>query len=88
MILQSLTITRNESYQARPGEYTGRLSYKNQYGDISLNLNEQTSKKILDVIAEQMVESSKQLASELTGSCIEAISTDKQLGVDTGTQGA
>lgn len=85
MILEQLTIRRNESYETNPGSYRGEIKFKNQYGEIKLHLNEETSKKILAVVAEQMVISSRELATNLTANCIEAISTDKQLTLDKST---
>ena len=67
MQLKSLEISKNESYMPRPDDYTGRLRYVNQaHGAVELALSDELSRKILAVIAEDLVAASKKIANELT----------------------
>lgn len=70
MILSTLTITKNQNYEANPDGYKGRLAFQNQYGTVELALNAETSAKILAVVAESVVESAKDIATNLTAACV------------------
>lgn len=67
MKLESLSI--REDWQ-HPGEYKGELKYKGTFGEIQLHLDAGLSKAILAVVADQLVESSKTLAQNLTAEVI------------------
>jgi hypothetical protein len=70
MILSTLTITKNQNYEANPDGYKGRLSFQNAYGTVELALNAETSAKILAVVAESVVESARDIATNLTAACL------------------
>lgn len=70
MILEQLDITKNSSYHANPDGYTGRLRFKNAYGHVELALNGETSARILAVVAGSIVESAKDIATNLTAACV------------------
>lgn len=69
MELQTLVIGR-ESYGVNEGRYTGTASFKNQYGQITLNLDPSTSDAILAILAEELVKSARTVGQELTAACL------------------
>lgn len=69
-VMQSLHISRNESYEALPGQYKGRVSYKGQHGSLELPLDERLSEEILKLVADSIVRASKDLANQLTAATI------------------
>jgi hypothetical protein len=66
MILTQLSIYKNESYQPNPDGYRGTLSFKNQYGDITLQLTPELSAKILALVGENAIEATRAVANNLT----------------------
>jgi hypothetical protein len=66
MILTSLNIYKNDSYMPNPDGYRGSLSFKNQYGDITLQLTADLSAKILALIGESAVQATRDIAQNLT----------------------
>lgn len=66
MILTSLSINKNESYHPNPDGYRGSLSFKNQYGEISLQLTADLSAKILAIVGENAVEATRDIARNLS----------------------
>lgn len=66
MILEDLQIHKNQSYDANPNGYTGRIKFKGQYGTIELALNHELSTKILAIVGANAVESAKELAHNLS----------------------
>lgn len=46
----------------------GSITFSDKTGEISMVLDEEMSTKVLSICAEQMVESSKKLAAEMTAS--------------------
>jgi hypothetical protein len=73
MILERLSITKKYSYKkTEPLTYEGAIKYANERGEISITLNDETSRKVLAVIADQLVETSKQVAKNLTADVITA----------------
>lgn len=79
MILKSLNIYRN--YE---GITSGRIKFQNELGEIELILNDEACNKMLHICAEQLVESSKEVAQNLTANIIEyanmmALDSDQKL---------
>lgn len=73
MILEELRITKRPSWESKKLEYKGAIKYENAHGHIELHLNHETSLKVLAVVADAMVASSKELAAQLTRDVIDAI---------------
>lgn len=78
MILKQLSITKKNHYswsgsEKDPMQYEGEIEFVNEHGSIKLNLNHETSLKLLGVVAESLVESSKELATMLTTAVIDSI---------------
>lgn len=82
MILDSLTIRRNQSYDTNPAGYTGSLRLQNRYGAIELALNEQVSAKILAVIGDSAVESAKDIAQQLSATVFSQPVPPRPVGID------
>jgi hypothetical protein len=55
----------NEDWK-NPGAYTGELHFKGQYGSVTIKLTPELSKKILALVAEDMVKATRELATTLT----------------------
>jgi hypothetical protein len=66
VILTSLSIYKNDSYQPNPDGYRGSLSFKNSYGDITLQLTADLSAKILAIVGENAVEAARDIAKNLS----------------------
>lgn len=70
MILKSLSIRRRfVGYGDEPSPETlfeGSVEFEGRYGSVSCNLNGDTSRAVLAVVADSLVESSKDLADNLT----------------------
>lgn len=66
MILEQLTITKNNSYDPIPTGYKGQIRIKGKYGAIELSLNHELSAKILAIIGNNAVDSAKELAENLS----------------------
>jgi hypothetical protein len=77
MILQQLTISQVYKYKKdEPLRYKGAIKYAGDYGEVSVTLNDETSRRVLAVIADQLVETSREIAQDLTA---EIIDTDRAL---------
>jgi hypothetical protein len=73
MILEELTIRKNKAWEANPNGYTGMVRFKNAQGAVELALNHETSRRILAVVADTVVESSREIAANLTRDSIDSI---------------
>lgn len=62
--LDSLNLTLID-WGSEKGRYKGNIKFNNHLGNITLNLDNDTSEKILAVIADQIVESARTVSSEL-----------------------
>lgn len=73
MKLKSLMIRTPYSFSGEDTKfpYVGTVEYTNQSGEISLNLTGELTDRILEVVADALVESSKEVAATLTTACIE-----------------
>lgn len=71
MILKSLNIHRRNSWDEKCNSpLVGEIEFKSDDGKITLNLTEEAAKKILDIVAEGMVQASQQIAQRLTAQII------------------
>lgn len=77
MQLKSLQIQIAPSYQKNAGQYEGEVEFENDSGRIKLNLSPELSQRVLEVVSEQLVATSRQLATELTTQCIATIPVAK-----------
>jgi hypothetical protein len=77
IVLKSLTIRDSNYYSYSSGSgpvaYTGELEFRNGTGEVKLRLNEDLSKKILAVVGESMIESTRDLARSLTADVISGV---------------
>ena len=73
MRLEALEISVEPSYSDNAGKYKGRVKFSNKGGDITLNLNETLSNRILEVVAEELVLTAKEVATNLTANCIDSV---------------
>lgn len=62
---------------AQPGDYKGTVRFKGQTGEIQLKLPARFNQRILEIVAEELVAESRNLAQNLTAACIEAERTPK-----------
>lgn len=67
MKLESLRI--RENYGNRD-QYVGEIEIKGEAGKLALVLNHEQCRKLLDVVADAMVETAKAVAMNLTAECI------------------
>jgi len=67
------------TYGVNENRYTGELSFMNEYGEIKLNLDPDTSDKVLKVISNQLISSAKTIGANLTTACIEDVVKNKAL---------
>lgn len=78
LVLKSLSIRDTSYYSYTPSSsapitYVGELEFRGSNGEVKLKLNEDLSKKILAVVADSMVESTKELARGLTAEIISGL---------------
>ena len=69
MQLERLDISRKD-YGPNKGLMEGEITFKNPAGRIQLILNDDTCKKILELCAEGLVDSAKEVANHLTAEII------------------
>ena len=69
MRLKHLNISL-DNYGVNEGRYSGTVSFENLYGQVSLNLDPNTSDAILAVVADKLVSSARTLGTELTSACL------------------
>lgn len=72
MKLEMIHIETEPSYSDNAGKYKGRVKFSNNSGDINLHLSAELCSKILEVVADDLVSTSKELATNLTAACIES----------------
>tara|TARA_R110000868_G_scaffold148418_3_gene370368 strand:- start:950 stop:1189 length:240 start_codon:yes stop_codon:yes gene_type:complete len=66
MVLESLSINRRQTWEAGFGAYRGQIKFVNERGSVELTLDDETSRKLLAVVADATVESAKNIATNLT----------------------
>ena len=72
MKLKTIYISRL-MYGDNEGRYEGHITYESPLGETKLTMSPELSTKLLKVLAAEVVNSSKQLARELTTSAIEEV---------------
>lgn len=70
MVLDKLEITRNASWEARPGELKGKIKFVGGHGEIVINLDHEMSNQILTICAASVVHVANQVANDLTAETI------------------
>jgi hypothetical protein len=65
-ILQSLEISRNESYESNPGMYKGKVTYVARGSSVTIALDERVSQNLLAFLGPVLVEASAGLAHQIT----------------------
>lgn len=73
IVLKTLTIRDSNYYSNEPPSYTGELEFRGAVGDVKLRLNGDLSKRILAVVGDSMVESTKALATNLTAEVLSGV---------------
>ena len=71
MQLESLRIERM-AWGKNEGMLEGYIVFKNRNGEVKLFLNDEVSSRLLAIVADGVVESSKQIANDLTTAVITA----------------
>ncbi len=71
MELESLSM-RRMTYGVNEGKLDGEIMFKNPKGKVQLMLNDETCQKLLSIVAEGMVEVTKDVASTLTADILTA----------------
>lgn len=71
MQLESLRIERM-AWGKNEGMLEGCIVFKNRNGEVKLFLNDEVSSRLLAIVADGVVESSKQIANDLTTAVITA----------------
>jgi hypothetical protein len=74
MKLDQLRISIIPSYKPNAGQYEGAIKYAGQSGEVTVNLSHELSMQILNVVAADMVETSKAIANDLTTDIINSSS--------------
>lgn len=69
MEMEYLSIQKIQNWDPtyKPGAYRGIVKYKNQNGEIVINLSTEIGKKIISIVAEDLVAASREVANTLTG---------------------
>lgn len=73
MLLEELRIIKRPSWETKGLQYKGAIKYEGSHGTIELHLNHETSLKVLAVVADAMVASSKEIANDLTRDVIDSV---------------
>jgi hypothetical protein len=79
MILEMLHIEIEPSYSDNAGKYKGRIKFANKGGDITMQLNASLCNAMLAIVADELVSTSRELATKLTTACIDSTSNIKSL---------
>lgn len=58
---------------SQPGQYSGTISIKGKSGKVELDLSHEQAVRILEVVAESVVDAAKEVAETLTVEAIEAV---------------
>lgn len=71
--LKDLSIRRPYTYEEGKGTgYVGSVTFTSNLGEVKLNLDERLSERILNVVADELVAASRNVASTLTAKIIES----------------
>jgi hypothetical protein len=71
VVLEKLHIYKRPSYECKGLQYKGEVRYEGQHGAVELHLNHETSLRIMAVVADSLVASSKEIANDLTRNIID-----------------
>ena len=68
MILENLSIRKRYAYEANyvEGQYVATIKYTNQSGSVEMQLTPELSRKLLEIVAEDLVVASREVAQTLT----------------------
>lgn len=71
LVLEYLSVSLVPAWDANaPARYNGLVKFKGEYGSVTLNLSDEVSRRMLAVVADQVVSTSRQVASDLTREAI------------------
>lgn len=71
MVLKQLLIHRENDWDgACKGALIGKIKFRNETAEIELRLTDAAAKKILEFVAEGMVDAAKEVATKLTAEVI------------------
>ncbi len=83
-MVKSVTLRRQYYYTAKPedmGPMTGSIELINQQKtEVNLQITEEQTRRIMEVLADALVDTAKQTSSLLTTEIIEQVSDPKLLG--------
>lgn len=73
MRISSLNINEWQNYEPgyRKDSYRATIKYKGSSGEVMINLTPELTKKVMHVIADELVAASKEIANDLTREIIE-----------------
>lgn len=71
MMLESVYITRHYSGT----HYTASANFKGNHGEVKLDLDNELSQRVLDVVAEEIIKAAKVTAEAMTSKLIEQLKT-------------
>lgn len=72
MLLKNLNLWRAESYMPNAGKLMGEITFESPAGKVSMVLPEEHCARILALVADGLVASSREVAEELTAQIISA----------------
>lgn len=72
MVFRELKIER-ESWGEKKGQYTGAIRYSGEAANIELKINDEQIQSIFAIVADRMIEVSKEAAEELTCDIIQSL---------------
>lgn len=70
MKLYKLTIER-KMYGENKGQYYGTISFDNEHGKVDIHLTEEHCQRMFEVVADGIIDTAKEAASNLTCSVLE-----------------
>ena len=77
MKLEKIYLSRR--WSSSSNEFSGKVGFKGDLGEIELNLSSEQCEKVIAICAEQLVKTSKALAEEMTAKCIDVQTTSINL---------
>jgi len=77
MILQHLNLNRIE-YGVDKGKLSGHVKFLGEHGSIEVRVSHEQATRFLEIFADALVETSKELANNLTNELVEAPKTISQ----------
>jgi hypothetical protein len=77
MILRSLTLER-KTWGQDEGKFTGKASFTGPHADIAINLGPDHVRSILDMCADQLIETTRQVAGVIRDDIIKSITPGQE----------